>query len=1366
MKKTLHPILIAFILCMTSTLFAQNQMEVLLRTGATVFPENAREYAATATISNHEMVEGHYYRLLQFHQLPNNSELAAIQAAGIELLEYIPYHTYVASLPTDFPIDQLEDLGVRSIQELNLDLKLDDQLRSADLPKWATAPGDQVLAMLKFHKNLDFDHVLAYCKADGIKVIRSNGHNNFLRTSIAADKLMDVAALPYVAFVEMVPSPDIKDDILGRSLHRSNVINTESANGRKYTGEGVSVLCRDDGDVGPHIDFHGRIDNTDANPGSGTHADGVSGIMAGAGNLNPRFKGMADHSFLFVIDYVADFLDETMDLHFDENVLVTNSSYSNGCNAGYTQIAETVDQQLYNNPTLMHVFSAGNSNNSDCGYGAGNQWGNITGGHKQGKNCITTANLNDDASIRNSSSRGPAHDGRIKPDIAAHGAGQISTDPNNEYQSFGGTSAAAPGIAGITAQLHQAYQDLNGGETAEAPLLKAIMLNTANDLGNKGPDFIFGWGHINSYRSVLTLEEERYFKTEVAPMEENMHTVTIPDGVVQARVMVYWADQEGTVFTNKALVNNLDAWMTDGNGTQHLPWLLDHTPDPALLNTAAAKGVDNLNNMEQIAIDNPEAGDYTLHVQGTELPFGNHSYYVVWEFRMDDITVTHPVGGEGFDPGEELRIHWDAMNTGTPFDISYSTDNGDTWNAINTVAPNAIMYSWTVPNEISGEVLVRVEKAGGASDSNDEVFSIAPRVENKVVTQACPDYLRLEWDPVDLGSASTETGYEVYVLGDRFMEPVGTTTETFFEVPITDLTADQWLAVKTLGDNGIESERTVALLYNDGLKECVLQVDLEITQVLAPGSGSAYICGGGDSHVTIELNNNGMEDLTDITVSYSLNGGPLVTENYPGVLAVGETAVYEFTEVIDLGGMSQHEIEIFSEAPGDMFAQNNIQSYTFSAFAFTGTPATTDYTEDFQSGVFPPMDYFVNNLDGADTWAPATGVTGSDGNATDAASVINYFYNTEGEMDELYVIPVSLVGVAEPTLSFDYAYAPYNDVWNDGLQVIIAECGGPFNDVIFDKAHLELSTVGGYLTNSFTPSSADQWVNESFDLSAYIGKEIVIKFVNINGYGNNMYLDNINVFSLTPPVAAFDVSTTTVCEGESITFTPNSQGANLTYEWNFGSGASPGTSGNSSPITVTYDEAGTITASLTVTNPAGSSTSTEMITVNPQPVPSFDYSTDGYTVNFNNLSQFCDSYTWNFGDSMGGSISESPSYTYTGPGTYTVSLSGTNGCGTIEFTFDVVLDPSSTNELAGRLNSLLRPNPSNGNFVVSIDNDRSETLQLQIIDVTGVIHDTQEVETAVGPTNVIFDRDDLATGVYLLKIIGEDGYKAMKLVIE
>ena len=139
--------------------------------------------------------------------------------------------------------------------------------------------------------------------------------------------------------------------------------------------------------MGPHIDFKGRDFQNIDQDGTINHADGVAGIFAGAGNLNPDMKGMASGSDMHVITYFSDFEENliSLDLHQNEGVLVVNSSYSNGCNAGYTEITEIVDRHIYENPTFLHVFFRRNSNNQNCGYGAGDQWGILQAGTSKGK---------------------------------------------------------------------------------------------------------------------------------------------------------------------------------------------------------------------------------------------------------------------------------------------------------------------------------------------------------------------------------------------------------------------------------------------------------------------------------------------------------------------------------------------------------------------------------------------------------------------------------------------------------------------------------------------------------------------------------------------------------------------------------------------------------------------------------------------------------------------------------------------------------------------------------------------------------------------------------------------------------------------
>ena len=55
----------------------------------------------------------------------------------------------------------------------------------------------------------------------------------------------------------------------------------------------------------------------------------------------------------------------------DQTSVITSKSYSDGCNAGYTALSRDLDEQIDDYTSLIHVFSAGNSGTSDCGYGAG-----------------------------------------------------------------------------------------------------------------------------------------------------------------------------------------------------------------------------------------------------------------------------------------------------------------------------------------------------------------------------------------------------------------------------------------------------------------------------------------------------------------------------------------------------------------------------------------------------------------------------------------------------------------------------------------------------------------------------------------------------------------------------------------------------------------------------------------------------------------------------------------------------------------------------------------------------------------------------------------------------------------------------------
>ncbi|MEX1110257.1 MAG: S8 family serine peptidase [Chthoniobacterales bacterium] len=248
-----------------------------------------------------------------------------------------------------------------------------------------------------------------------------------------------------------------------------------------------------------------------------------------------------------------------------------------------------------------------------------------------------TSGLRDPSKAAPSSftSYGPTDDGRIKPDLVANGESVYSSLNSGDasYGTYSGTSMSSPNAAGTAALLAQEYVRLFG-QAMRASTLKGLLIHTADDRGNAGPDYKHGWGLINGKAAADLVRDHHANALKVrlteGTMPTNGTTMThefVWDGSSPIRATMCWTDPAGTSTTisdlrSARLRNNLDLKIVAPDGTQHLPYTMPFvgTWTQASMDLPATTGINNTDNVEQVYVDAPGApGVYRAVVsfQGT-----------------------------------------------------------------------------------------------------------------------------------------------------------------------------------------------------------------------------------------------------------------------------------------------------------------------------------------------------------------------------------------------------------------------------------------------------------------------------------------------------------------------------------------------------------------------------------------------------------------------------------------------------------------------------------------------------------------------------------------------------------------------------
>jgi len=274
---------------------------------------------------------------------------------------------------------------------------------------------------------------------------------------------------------------------------------------------------------------------------------------------------------------------------------------------------------------------------------------------------------------------------------------------------------------------------------------------------------------------------------------------------------------------------------------------------------------------------------------------------------------------------------------------------------------------------------------------------------------------------------------------------------------------------------------------------------------LAPTAGVFHDCDN-TTPVTLSVRNNGLTQQGNFNVSYRVDGGAVNTVLYSGPLQPGFAAPVTFPGTLTLLTNGTHTIKAWTSLPTDQYHADDTLTFTVNWQA-NSTPPVSANAED---ALLPPTGWVVENVDGLYTWSNVSLAMGSNC-ATTRTFRMNYrTYNAPGQEDRLVSPLINLASSAGTHLQFHHAYAPYGSGLDDGLHADIStDCGANWTTVY--SAYGAALGTAPQTTTAWVPTACNHWLLHDIDISAYDGQRILLRFVGESHFGNDLFIDNINV---------------------------------------------------------------------------------------------------------------------------------------------------------------------------------------------------------------------------------------------------------------
>ena len=427
----------------------------------------------------------------------------------------------------------------------------------------------------------------------------------------------------------------------------------------------------------------------------------------------------AESNFGYTDDYtlmgIPDDLSEMFDAAADNGSHIHTNSWGASVAGQYTISSMQTDHSARNHSGMLILFAAGNSGTDansngevdDDSMGSPATSKNVltVGASENNRSTITSEwgawwpgdypqdPINSDKMANHSegmaafSSRGPVDDGRLKPDVSAPGTFILSTKSrqttdtgwlahsNSDYTHMGGTSMATPITAGASALLYQHLIDNLGHTDPTSALVKGIIAVSAHDMagqygsstngaGEAAPNNHEGWGLLDLDRAVNTTWVDN---ESVSTGDSRSWKFTVPSGAPDLRIMVSWTDPASTPAASTNLVNDIDFAVKDPSGN----WV---------------EYGNNLDNLIGTTIATPAAGQWEIHVNGTNIPTGPQHFSMIIDAPYSMINLSADADGDGFI--DTLDDCPSTSGTSTQDKTGCPDGDGDGWSNVGDDFPN------------------------------------------------------------------------------------------------------------------------------------------------------------------------------------------------------------------------------------------------------------------------------------------------------------------------------------------------------------------------------------------------------------------------------------------------------------------------------------------------------------------------------------------------------------------------------------------------------------------------------------------------------------------------------------------------------